>query len=318
MGQALPAPIPTLADTGWTRQALLEALSTEVALPVAAIQIAAQHPTEIERAVAEGLERARTETPDPATDRLVFRGIHILAAARSPGIYRPLISFLRSPPQRLEFLGSTIPDTIGGIIAGVFDGDAGPLKELIMDVGADDCARHAALLTLAFLTFDGRIPLDATEGFLRRFEQENATPPEDMAWDGWMAAAAILGFTQLTPRVQAAFADGRIPRWMSREDDYRRLLEKALERPNDVGRFTEELLGYIEDAVEILQSFTPDEEPRTKAVAASDSKVGAAPPHWSATGMSAPTHNLFKGVGRNDRCPCGSGKKFKKCCGANR
>jgi hypothetical protein len=24
--------------------------------------------------------------------------------------------------------------------------------------------------------------------------------------------------------------------------------------------------------------------------------------------------NSFKGVGRNDPCPCGSGKKFKKCC----
>jgi uncharacterized protein YecA (UPF0149 family) len=22
-------------------------------------------------------------------------------------------------------------------------------------------------------------------------------------------------------------------------------------------------------------------------------------------------------VGRNDPCPCGSGKKYKKCCGAN-
>jgi len=26
---------------------------------------------------------------------------------------------------------------------------------------------------------------------------------------------------------------------------------------------------------------------------------------------------LFKGVGRNDLCPCGSGKKFKKCHGGN-
>ena len=24
--------------------------------------------------------------------------------------------------------------------------------------------------------------------------------------------------------------------------------------------------------------------------------------------------NPFKGIGRNDPCPCGSGKKFKKCC----
>ena len=25
---------------------------------------------------------------------------------------------------------------------------------------------------------------------------------------------------------------------------------------------------------------------------------------------------LFEKVGRNDPCPCGSGKKYKKCCGA--
>ncbi|MCM8788244.1 MAG: SEC-C metal-binding domain-containing protein, partial [Candidatus Omnitrophica bacterium] len=25
-----------------------------------------------------------------------------------------------------------------------------------------------------------------------------------------------------------------------------------------------------------------------------------------------------KKIGRNDPCPCGSGKKYKKCCGANR
>ena len=25
-----------------------------------------------------------------------------------------------------------------------------------------------------------------------------------------------------------------------------------------------------------------------------------------------------KKIGRNDPCPCGSGKKYKKCCGANK
>jgi uncharacterized protein YecA (UPF0149 family) len=27
-----------------------------------------------------------------------------------------------------------------------------------------------------------------------------------------------------------------------------------------------------------------------------------------------PASNPFKAVGRNDPCPCGSGRKFKKCC----
>jgi preprotein translocase subunit SecA len=30
-----------------------------------------------------------------------------------------------------------------------------------------------------------------------------------------------------------------------------------------------------------------------------------------------PEIDLTKKIGRNDPCPCGSGKKFKKCCGAN-
>ena len=29
-----------------------------------------------------------------------------------------------------------------------------------------------------------------------------------------------------------------------------------------------------------------------------------------------PATNPHRGVGRNDPCPCGSGKKYKKCCGA--
>ena len=35
------------------------------------------------------------------------------------------------------------------------------------------------------------------------------------------------------------------------------------------------------------------------------------------SGKSQPVVNSSKKVGRNDPCPCGSGKKYKKCCGAN-
>ena len=35
-------------------------------------------------------------------------------------------------------------------------------------------------------------------------------------------------------------------------------------------------------------------------------------PSWSELGI--PAENPYRDVGRNDPCPCGSGKKFKKCC----
>ena len=31
-----------------------------------------------------------------------------------------------------------------------------------------------------------------------------------------------------------------------------------------------------------------------------------------------PVRNPLKEVGRNDPCPCGSGKKYKNCCGRNK
>ena len=32
------------------------------------------------------------------------------------------------------------------------------------------------------------------------------------------------------------------------------------------------------------------------------------------TPLRTPTIPRYSGVGRNDPCPCGSGKKYKKCC----
>jgi uncharacterized protein YecA (UPF0149 family) len=32
--------------------------------------------------------------------------------------------------------------------------------------------------------------------------------------------------------------------------------------------------------------------------------------------VQAPVQRNLPKVGRNDPCPCGSGKKYKKCCGA--
>jgi uncharacterized protein YecA (UPF0149 family) len=33
---------------------------------------------------------------------------------------------------------------------------------------------------------------------------------------------------------------------------------------------------------------------------------------------AADAKNIVPQAGRNDRCPCGSGKKYKRCCGAGK
>jgi preprotein translocase subunit SecA len=63
----------------------------------------------------------------------------------------------------------------------------------------------------------------------------------------------------------------------------------------------------------------PDEPPKQKPVAKADPVVvgaGRARP-LSQGAAAAPTPADWTSVGRNDPCPCGSGKKFKKCHGMN-
>jgi SEC-C motif-containing protein len=45
-------------------------------------------------------------------------------------------------------------------------------------------------------------------------------------------------------------------------------------------------------------------------------RTGSRPRPRSMTGSSVPVHPSEVKPGRNDPCPCGSGKKYKRCCGA--
>ena len=51
-----------------------------------------------------------------------------------------------------------------------------------------------------------------------------------------------------------------------------------------------------------------DKERRTKAGMPGADEAPRPPP-------VEPIHRASKDIGRNDPCPCGSGKKYKKCCG---
>jgi preprotein translocase subunit SecA len=63
-----------------------------------------------------------------------------------------------------------------------------------------------------------------------------------------------------------------------------------------------------DDTVRFAYKLTVVEQPQARRVNATPPAGGAA----SAGGQPKST----KKVGRNDPCPCGSGKKYKKCCGA--
>ena len=76
-----------------------------------------------------------------------------------------------------------------------------------------------------------------------------------------------------------------------------------------------EMIDAIRDrTVRTILSVRPKEKPMERHAVAKQTSAGFA--DGSGQKPSKPTAAKGKKVGRNDPCPCGSGKKYKKCCGA--
>lgn len=276
---------------------LVEALSGAQHLPVEALELALRAPARVAEPVlavvakaAEGGELGERER------NLLFWGIHVLAAARDTRLSRPLLTLLRRPGEAApDLLGEAVAGTLPRVVASVFDDDPSLLEETIADRDVDEFVRWSLFGALAVLTADGRMDRARTSDFLARFERERPARAGDAAWTGWEQAVALLGLADLAPAVQSARDDARLLDDVSDPEWFALTLADAQAQPDDRARFDDLDLGYVEDPIGELEAALADEE----------GDEGA---------PTEPVRNPLREVGRNDPCPCGSGRKYKKCC----
>lgn len=286
----------------------LHAIATERKLPNFAVAICTVRIEEAApqlRAVLARAAEGRELSDDESL--LLFRGLHILGGARDREACQPLLRLLRRPFDEVDaLLGDTIFETLARIVTGVFDGDIDALLALIMDRSIDGFIREALFDAATFLTWEGRIGRDRYREFLVRFHEERPAEDKDQPWAGWLKAIGLLGLRDLVPLVDAAFREGRVDEEWSSRRQFDEDLAQAERAPDDIERFTEINLGYIEDVLVSLDWARSPEDDFDE-----DEKVR----HWTDFyTREEPVKNPWRHVGRNDPCPCGSGKKFKKCC----
>lgn len=287
-----PGDIP-LGPVG--RANLVEALSKARDLPVEALDEASRAPDKIARAVLGVAERAASgDGLAEEEENLLFWGVHVLGFARDTRLFKPLLAIARRTPEEVAgLLGDAVPATLPRLLTSTFDGDIDALEAAIADPLADEFVRWSAFGAYSYLVFEGRIPRDRAHAFFIRFDRERPARSGDAAWTGWEQAIALLGFADLSPLVQQARADARLledddPEWFGLT------LADAEASPEDPARFHDQEFGHVEDVVGELAAALDDPDGDEEPV--------------------IPLRNPLREVGRNDPCPCGSGKKFKKCC----
>ena len=289
---------------------IIERLAQAEAPPEDVIEAAREQRAAVAPAFVDLVERYLAGEPSAAAmEGALFYVFHLLGEWRETSAYRPLARLLASDPERLEaLLGDALVSTSHRIMAAVFDGDPAPLQAVIEAEHADPFVRSRMLEALAMLVLRGELDRGEVARYLRD-AFSNLRPHEaSFVWFGWRSAIAALGLAELTSLVRKAFERGLIgPREMSFAD-HQADLKHALAHPESPwSEAAPREFAPFEDTIAELApwySFSPE---YLEHRAAED----AFAPRF---GIAEPAINPFKGVGRNDPCPCGSGRKFKRCC----
>ncbi|GGF62942.1 hypothetical protein GCM10011332_16070 [Terasakiella brassicae] len=194
--------------------------------------------------------------------------------------------------------------TVSGSLISTYNGDQQALERIIMDASLNEFHRDFAFNAWGYLVADNRIDRKHAEQFLKKCGDEMLPRSENMVWGGWLSNSSLLGFESLKEEGLKIIVDGRMPERLTSSDYYLKDLENGMETQDRSKLFHEFHVYPFEDIIGNLKTW-----------AAFNKQDDVHPAYsWNPSHQNMPVFNDYRDVGRNDPCPCGSGKKFKKCC----
>jgi hypothetical protein len=246
----------------------------------------------------------------------------LLAQFRETRAYPLVVRIALLPSDDLELLfGDFVTGNLDSVLASVCGGDLAGIKSIIECETADEWARGAAIDSLLALVAAGvKSREEVVDYFASLYRGKLARVPEnEEVWNRLVGSSADLYPEELTAEIERAYADDLVdPRCINLEDVQRDLakgkvevLSKLASNPHHqlVNDIVTEFGGWYcfqaKDAMERDESDLEDDfDPWDGPL---EPMLPLGPPQGTIRRTGAK-------IGRNDLCPCGSGKKYKKCC----
>jgi hypothetical protein len=256
------------------------------------------------------IERIESCINGDTIDGLPFFGFHLLGQWGETSAYCTLARLLRCPADRLDrALGWSITETAHRVMAAVFDGDPAPIYNIILDAEAEEFVRSRMCETLAMLVLQERLDRTEVAAFLRDCWVGLQSQEDCFVWHGWQSAIAMLGLVDLKETVEEAFKRGLVQSEWLEYEDFEADLALALLGSAEPASPPKREYAPFGDAIEELSKWHGFSE----EYARERERVRNMPTLPLLSSLMSVT-NPLRGIGRNDPCPCGSGRKYKKCC----
>lgn len=256
---------------------------------------------ELLRVVADTVDRAQELEADSGYMAHLY-ALFLLAQFRETRAYPLAVRFASLPGDVLDSLcGDFLTEDFGRVLASVSGGELAGIQSVIENEKADQWARGVAVGSLATLVAAGRTSRDDIVSYFADLFRGKLERKQSHVWDELVSCSCDLYPLELVDDIKKAYEDGLVdPGYVGFED-----VERELTRGKDVvlaALANNPHRRLVEDVVKEMGWWACFHEGR----AAKTGLPFAAP---------LPIKRTKPKTGRNDPCPCGSGKKYKKCCG---
>lgn len=250
----------------------------------------------------------------------------LLAQFRETRAYPIVVRIAMLPSDELdELFEDFITASLDSVLASVCGGDLSGIKSIIECETADQWARGAAIDSLLALVNAGALSREEVLDYFGILYREKLarTPENDVVWSELICSTADLYPEELMSEIERAYADELVDITFVDLDDVRVDLSKGKERmlADLAASPHHQLVNDIVNEFGSWYCFHEDERDADNRTAESnaDDEINAwdvitEPGQWNALAPATYRREAPK-IGRNDPCPCGSGKKYKKCCG---
>lgn len=232
-----------------------------------------------------------------------IHAIHLLALVKSPEALELLMDIVR---YKAEDLDDWLTEDVPALFVAFGEGAINALKEFVSDETLDAYVRGGVTRALAALA--KKFPEREPDVKMHLVKLLNSTGDETFAS---LIVDDIASFhdPSVLPDVHRAFEEEKIDEPFMTESDIVEMINGLHPKIDklDFERDTREPIEHFSrESIVRLHSIQLENEKSEKEVDEKDSETKDE--------KFADTEPAPKRIGRNDPCPCGSGKKFKKCC----
>lgn len=235
---------------------------------------------------------------------------YLLAQFRVKEFFPLWIDILKFPDEMPHNLfGDVITEDADRILASVYDGDIEAIKGLIEDAEVDEYVRQAGMTCLVVLVYNEELSREEVLDYFKTLMTTKLQTDNFYVNAGIVNACTDLYPDEVYNEIKDLYKKDVVESGAVNIHDVDRTLQESkemyLKRQKQSNRSS-----YINDTIEELHWWATFKQPERKRRRRKVRKT--AMPQLSM--KTNPAKKVDK-VGRNEPCPCGNGKKHKKCCG---